>query len=158
MRSRHYAPLYARWLYLPEHCDFHQERFWAAPNGRIPAGRSDDALVPPPGRERARVGRCRGATFRGARALPSSNPAGKIRTVRRSATVAFLGGVATASVVLSWGPLRNLFRSYQDSPPIVYVLLGAFFLSIAVAAVVLAARVYRGPKRTQLQEQDPVQK
>jgi succinate dehydrogenase hydrophobic anchor subunit len=42
--------------------------------------------------------------------------------------------VAVSATLLSWGPLRNVFADYQDSPLWVYLLFGLFWLAIACGA------------------------
>jgi hypothetical protein len=46
--------------------------------------------------------------------------------------------LAVLFVVISWGPLRNLFSDYRDSPTWVYLVYGVPFLALAMLCAVLA--------------------
>ena len=56
---------------------------------------------------------------------------------------AILMGVAVCATLLSWGPLRNVFADYQDSPLWVYLLFGFSWLALACAAVAGAVLLLR---------------
>lgn len=56
---------------------------------------------------------------------------------------ASLLAIAAACLVSAWGPLRHLFREYRDSPTIVYLLFGGFFVALAVASAGLAVHLLR---------------
>ncbi len=56
----------------------------------------------------------------------------------RSAVV--LTVVGCVLLVMSWGPLQNVFADYQDNDPVAYVLFALPFLLGALVCFALAAR------------------
>jgi hypothetical protein len=63
---------------------------------------------------------------------------------RAVATTALLVA-ALVCAYLAWGALRNLFLEHPDSPVAVYMLLGGFWLVVALLLVVMAGRLHRRP-------------
>ena len=61
----------------------------------------------------------------------------------RFAAAAILTVIGCAAVLVSWGPLHNLFADYRDSPVATYLLLGLPWLVLAAAAFAAAWRVLR---------------
>lgn len=66
-----------------------------------------------------------------------------MRIVARRVGAAVLVVVAALAAAASWGPLRNLFADYQDSPWWVYVAFGVPCLLAAAVALVAARRLLR---------------
>ena len=61
----------------------------------------------------------------------------------RFVLAAILIAVAVCATVLSWGPLRNVFADYQDSPLWVYLLFGFSWLALACVAAAGAVVLLR---------------
>ena len=66
-------------------------------------------------------------------------PTGWLRWV----TVAFLALVAAGSAFVALGALSNLWADYQDSSTSTYVVIGAPFAALSVAAVVALGQLLR---------------
>ena len=60
----------------------------------------------------------------------------------RVVSAAVLIVIAVSATLLSWGPLRNVFADYQDSPLWVYLLFGLSWLAIACIAAAGASFSY----------------
>jgi hypothetical protein len=61
----------------------------------------------------------------------------------RVALAVLLVLIGAAAVVISVGPLSNLFAGYQDSPASTYLLVGLPPLLLGVAALVAAWRLLK---------------
>ena len=61
----------------------------------------------------------------------------------RVVSAAVLIVIAVSATLLSWGPLRNVFADYQDSPLWVYLLFGLSWLAIACIAAAGAVFLLR---------------
>jgi chromate transport protein ChrA len=61
----------------------------------------------------------------------------------RFALAAVLAVIGAAAVLISVGPLSNLFADYQDSPASTYLLYGLPPLLFGVAALVAAWQVLK---------------
>ena len=61
----------------------------------------------------------------------------------RIAAAVILILIACAAALLAWGPLRNLFGGYRDSPVSTYLLVGLPWLLLAVVAFAAALQLLR---------------